>query len=663
LKEWLNKQKNKIWMPYVIVLGIVLCLEVFVFNFSTWKTMGCEPIVLAEQVETDADGIFETEMVTVNDDVKNVNVVLKIHNFDRAQVTVSLTDAGDYYAYDMPAYTVVPDVDGCGYQNIYPFGEVGDIKVKVTVPEGAQASIDYIMINSVRPFQFRFLRVLVLFVVLAVGNALFSSCSMTRIPCKRGDKKQLLIMAAVVFALVYMAGFLVRSNPICVLEPWLHHQQYQELARSLEQGTVVIDSNPAPELINHRNPYDTISLQVEGISYRADYAYYDGNYYSYFGIIPEVFLFLPYYLLKNQDMYNYMAVFALYCGLLVGVFGTLWEVVHRYAKKASYVLYLLLAISVSLLSGYVFILGRPDIYNIPVMAGNTFLWLGLFFWLRALNLEKGRWLWCGLGSFSIACIMGCRPQMILYGIAFFVLLMLPVIWEKKKEWKKYIKEMIAFVVPFVAIGALVFWYNHARFGSGFDFGATYSLTTNDMNNRGFNFARILRGLYNFLFQPPVINAAFPFLDSAELASDYMGKNIVEFTYGGIFAIYPLLLSLLYVLLGGFKTLRTEEKRFFVGFSVVSFVIAAFDINAAGILQRYMCDMVGGFVLAAVVIVFILLDRYKDTNKYIWVVKGTYGCVIMGLAFSFLIWITSGNNICLENYNPQLFYTLAEYFKF
>ena len=138
---------------------------------------------------------------------------------------------------------------------------------------------------------------------------------------------------------------------------------------------------------------------------------------------------------------------------------------------------------------------------------------------------------------------------------------------------------------------------------------------------------------------------------------------MEFTYGGIFAIYPILLGLLYAVFGGLKTLKTEEKRFVAGLSVTSFVIAAFDINAAGILQRYMGDMVVGFVLAAVVIFCILLDRYVGTDKYAWSVKGTYGCIVAGIGFSFLIWICSGNSICLEKYNPQLFYTLAEYFKF
>lgn len=664
MKQRITGLKNRIWMPYAIILWIVLCLEMVVFNFSTWKTLGCEPVVLAENVVTDENGKFSTGTIVVQKDVKNIYVKLSsVSQYDRAQVVVSLTDAGDYYVYDMPAYTVIPQVKSSGYRNIYPFGEVNTIKVTITVPEGTMAEIESVAINVLRPFDIKGLRVFGLFCIVAVGYGLFTNCIISRVICERGNKRQLAVITGMVVGLMILASGLVRSNPVCVDEPWIHHKQYQQLARALEQGTVVLDANPDPGLIGHENPYDTIALQVEGISYRADYAFYDGKYYSYFGIIPEVLLFYPYYRLLDKDMSNYIAVFILYSTLLVGVWGTLWELVHHGGKKVSFVLYLLLGVSVSLLPNYMFMLGRPDIYNIPVMAGNAFVWLGLFGWMRAKNVKQYKWIWTGLGSLCMACVMGCRPQMILYGMIFFLLLILPAVWQHRERWKLYGKEIAAFLIPFAVIGTLVFWYNFARFGSGFDFGATYSLTTNDMNHRGFNFARIFRGLFNFLFQPPVINAAFPFLDTAELGSDYMGRNIVEFTYGGIFAIYPLAWSLLYVILGGFKTLKKEEKYLIAGFGVTSCVIAAFDINAAGILQRYMGDMAIGFALAAVFVIFVLLDRHADSKSYTWLVKGSYCSIIFGLVFSFLVWICSANSICLENHNPQLFYSVAEYFKF
>ena len=95
MRQRIRKMKDKKWFPYSIIIGIILLLEVFVFNFSTWKTLGCEPAVLAENVMTNEEGVFTTELAAVNDEVKNVNVMLSLADCDRAEVVVSLTDTGD----------------------------------------------------------------------------------------------------------------------------------------------------------------------------------------------------------------------------------------------------------------------------------------------------------------------------------------------------------------------------------------------------------------------------------------------------------------------------------------------------------------------------------------------------------------------------------------
>ena len=666
MRIW-NNCKNKIWFPYVVILAVVFLAEVFVFNFSAWKTFACEPIVLAQDVSTDENGVYRTGFVKINDDIKNVNVDLRIERYDRAEVKVSLTDAGDYYAYDMPSYIVTNDVIGCGYKNIYPFGKVDSLQVTVTVPEGTGAYIESIALNVERPFYFKILRVAILFAMTAFGYALITQNGSKGELCKRKRKTQMVFIGVTMFCLFVIAALLATSNPVCVNSPWPHHRQYQELAHSLKEGTVVIGDKPDAALIAKDNPYDTAALMVEDIPFKMDYAYYDGNYYAYFGIVPELLFYLPYHLITGRDLPNYVVVFALYCGLIAGVFGTLWEMVHRFFKKVSFLVYLMLACSVSLLPHYIFMVARPDIYNVPVMAGNAFVWLGTFFWLKAKSTDgDGRYkpLWYGLGAFCMAAIMGCRPQMILYAILVFCVLIAPDIWKGFCEKKCSLRNVAAFLVPFVVIGAIVFWYNYARFGCGFSFGATYSLTSNDMNNRGFNLSRIIYGLYAFIFQPPVINGYYPFLESAELHSSYMGKNIVEFSYGGMLWIYPLIGSLFYAVCGGRKKFLKEQKVWIYGLSAVSLIIAGFDITAAGILQRYMCDMALGFALASVLVILFLINQYAGLgNAAVWIKKGAYIGVCVGLVISFLVVITSCDSICLQNYNPKLFYEIASYFSF
>lgn len=662
-----NNKLYKKWIPYGIILLLVILAEIFLFNFSTWNTMSCEPIVLAVDVETDETGMYKTDMVSIGQDVKNVNVELTVEHYDRATVRVVLTDAGDYYEYPLPDYVVAPGVEGDGYQNIYPFGEVNTLQVIVMVPQGTHANISSIEANVNRPMDFKVLRVGILFAVLALGYIIFADRPLMKISCKKGCKWQIAVSAAVIAMLIVFAGILVKSNPIWLEPTWPHHRQYQELARSLKEGTVVIDDKPDAALLEKENPYDTIALFAEGISFRMDYAFYNGNYYVYFGIIPELLFFLPYYLMTGQDLQNYMVVHIFYGAMVLGVFGVLWELVHRFGKKVPFVWYLILAVSVSLLPNYVFILKRPDLYNIPLIAGNAFSFLGTFFWMRALWNERHRWLWLMLGALFMACIAGSRPQMLLYTIFIFIALFVPVLWRMirkcEREVSFTVKDIISFVIPFVVIAAVVIWYNVARFGNPLEFGATLSLTSNDMNNRGFNFSRLFRGLYSFLFQPPAVHASYPFLESVQLEGNYMGKNIVEFCFGGIFAIYPLLLSLFYVLLGGYKKYSKEAKTLILLLSVASFGIAGFDINAAGILQRYMGDIVLGFILAAALVLFYEMGSRRENGSYFWIAKGTYLAVVYSWTFSFMVFISSTGGEALEDYNVRLFHWIQTYFKF
>lgn len=664
-----NVQKK--WLPYGFILFFVIFAELFIFNMSTWKTMLCDPIILAVDGTTDETGMYKTDIVTVGCDVKNINVDLTVDNYDRATVKVFLTDEGNFYEYPLSDYEVVPGIQDDGYRNIYPYGEVNTIQVLVMVPEGAQAHITSITANDNRPMDFKVLRVGLLFSLISLGYLIFADKPVMKTSCKRGSKWQLAITAGVMLCLAFLAGWLVKSNPMWVDPIFPHHMQYQELAHSLEAGTVIIDSNPDPALLEKENPYDTIALMAEGIPYRMDYAFYDGNFYAYFGIIPELLFFLPHYLITGQDLDNYVAVYGFYCMMLVGIFGTVWELAHRFGKKVPFVWYLILSVSVSLLPNYVFILKRPDIYNIPVIAGNAFAFLGTFFWMRAAWMQKARWLWLALGSLAMACIAGSRPQMFLYTVVLFVILFGPmlcktvcnILHKKEKLTISMIKEAISFCIPFVIIACVVIWYNVARFDSPTNFGATLSLTSNDMNHRGFNLSRLFRGLYSFLFQPPAVHASYPFLESAQLQGNYMGRNIVEFCFGGLFAIFPLLWSLFYVLLGGYKKYSKEINGLIVGLSLTSLVIAGFDINAAGILQRYMGDMVLGFVIAAVLVIFHEMSSRRESGSYLWIAKGTYLAVIYGVAFSFLVFISSAGGYGLEEENVQLFHWIQSYLRF
>ena len=182
-----------------------------------------------------------------------------------------------------------------------------------------------------------------------------------------------------------------------------------------------------------------------------------------------------------------------------------------------------------------------------------------------------------------------------------------------EETKAKIAEILSVCIPYALIAALVCWYNYARFGNILEFGAGYSLTTNDMNHRGFNLNRLLRGLFSFYFQPPVLTSDFPYIESAIVTSSYMGRNIVEFLYGGIFATNLICLSVFAPLFGFFKKMNLRSRVAYLIMLAASFVIAGFDVNGAGIIYRYTCDMVPGVIIAALIIWAYMLGYNRNSK--------------------------------------------------
>ena len=674
-----NIKNTKNIVKILIIVAVSLLIEIFIFNLSSWRTLGLNEMEVAVEAVTDDSGIYESDNLEINDDVYNVYVSdVILFNCESAEVTVTLTDEGDEYAYSMPAYRMVPQVASSGYANIHPYGKVGRLSVQIKVPEGSAAAAGRIVVNAHKPVDIKPIRLLIIFMLIFLAY-LICNDGMHKdaglLPCAKGSKLQYAVIAVVVLLLIVLGKKLSVSNNLIVSCPWPHHKQYQELAVALSGGTVALENMEVPkELLEKENPYDTIALTAEGIFYNMDYAYFNGKYYVYFGIIPELLLYYPHFVRTGAPLANYVAQFELYIFLVLGVFLTIWELVHRYGRKdgecrVPFVVYMLLATGTVLFSNNLYLISRADIYNIPVMGATAFTWFGIGMWLHGLSADK-KWIRIvslAVGSLSMAMAVGCRPQFALYSLPAIVLFLFAEgdtsslsIKNRRLFTKDSLGETIAFCLPYVVIAVIVCWYNQARFGSILDFGATYSMTTNDMNHRGFNLDRLVRGLYSFLFQPAVTTTDFPYMESAIVDSYYMGKNLAEFTYGGCFATNIMLLSVFTPLFGMWKKMSNEVKAVFVTLVSSALVIAAFDVNGAGILYRYTCDFVPGMVMAALIVWMVILAEGNDRKLS---VKLLSLCVIAGMMYGFRVFLAAGDSVNLHDNSVVLYESIRSHFRF
>ena len=132
---------------YLTIIIVAALLEAVIGNYSAFRSALCKQITMAENMQTDEDGVFRTNVYPINQDVKNIYIDLELENCEEAEVTVSISDEGDTYPYDIPSFYVVPSERSTHYTNLYPFGEIKDIQISVLVPEWAKADNIKIIAN------------------------------------------------------------------------------------------------------------------------------------------------------------------------------------------------------------------------------------------------------------------------------------------------------------------------------------------------------------------------------------------------------------------------------------------------------------------------------------------------------------------------------------
>lgn len=717
----MGKRKERaarpLWMKKALaLLAVVLAAELLVGNYSAFRSMGYQESDLTESLTLEgavpaetggtagtdggakpgdaagagaARGAEQEEAAVAGQgleparyvsptgsftlaaeglDCEAGNLYLGLELPDGAVVsyTVSLTDEGNYYAYSLPTQKLAEWLPSTGYTNLYPYGRVHSLNIQVEGEPGMEFSLEKLGINVPRPFRIQPVRVLLL---LGLGSLLLAFGEKSRlygIPFRPGSRGQRAVTAGAVLALLAFGWFLVRANSACVESPWPHHQQYRLLAEAVSQGHVWVDAQQARILEGVANPYDTSYLLANQIPYWADYAYLDGKYYVYFGIVPELLFFLPCFLLLGKGFPNYLAVYFFYAGFVIAVFGLYREAVKRWFDDIPLIIYLLAGVATVTFGSYIYLIVRPDLYHIPMMGANMFTAAGLWLWLWGLNRQKGRKLLWAAGSLSMALVAGCRPQMLLFSVLAIPLLWREIFGEKghigtrlKERWR----ELLALGLPYVIVAAGIMYYNALRFGSPFDFGAAYSLTNNDMTKRGTNLSRIAYGIYCFFFQPGRVEGAFPFLFSSGLENNYMGKMVSEFLFGGIFVSQAFTWSLLF-----YGKLRGAFQKKGIGVLaltslITAVVIGGFDANGAGVLQRYMSDQVFGAAFASMLMLFLLVQTFRGTKGWGYVTVYIRAALALHAAYAFLMIFACGDSVNLMNYGQRLYYGAAELFRF
>lgn len=572
---------------------------------------------------------------------------------------------------------VVPDVEQSKWYQTRFYGELQSLKIQFDEDQmkaGNVIELSGIIINRPKAMYFSFIRVCCMELLIVLAAIFKNGSRLYEIAYVEQKRYHKACMGAVLILQIFLLFFMADT-----VKPYVEqnlttggsHEQYQKLAMSMAQGHVYLNDKVPDWLVNMNNPYDRdqrdMLSEKSGEWYIWDNVYYQGHYYVYFGVVPVLVAYLPYYLICQEHLPNYVLIFLCWAVICLASARFITVIRKKWFPKFPYILYVFITAVFPFCIGGMAVLQRPDIYEVPISMGVMFAVLGLDFWLESVQDNKIVSVpKVAAGSLCIALVAGCRPNIFPVFLFSFVIFG-EVFYKKKENIRKYWKAVSAFCIPFILVAVGLMYYNWIRFGSVFDFGANYNLTNNDLTKRGFHVSRIGLGLFEFLWKPFAVSVRFPFIKIQGVESAYMGKTICCPQTGGVLFLCPFFLLAIAAVIF-WKRFRQYKQPFAMAvLSMVSTVfIAAVTVNMAGIYPRYKADF--SFLLGiASVLAVCMLDRYlaevyQHTDLLAIVRVLIFYICMVNVLLNFLSFFTTVE-YSLSTYHPQRYYSMKYLFEF
>lgn len=686
----MNFMKQHRWIRGVLSLFILaLFIEIFIFNFRTFESLTVKALDSDSYVtEFSANAVVNTSsqsmdgiMVSFSEtgecylEISGLDQVVSnifldaayVNSDDDMSVTIWAQDEGNALYYDLPESTLKYDSRASKYIKLNLSGKASKLKIVFNDAGGTEIILNQAALNVHRPLLFSLKRFVLMFLAFCLMYFLRPSSRVYQIQFNPKKDMQKIVLILMAGAELLMICRVAQYNDNYIDPPWTHHYQYAMLAESLAEGHFYLDYEPSDELLAMENPYDHDLREAEDVSYLWDVAFYEGKYYVYFGVVPVLIFYLPYYLVTGAYFPTWWAIILTQTVIVIGLFFLLSAVMRKYFKSASLGHFILLNSCLLTASGIFIIAANCTFYQLPIAMALAFSIWGMYLWIKSdgTNIAK-----LAGGAVCMALVAGCRPQLLL-GSFLILPLVLPK-WIQKfkdKEYRFVAARLIALMIPYIIVAAALMYYNAARFGSPFDFGANYNLTTNDMTHRGFHLDRLWLGFYMYVLQPLCFNTSFPFIRYAPSNIHYQGTTIIEYMYGGILWLNPFMFSLSGVCkaFGKCETIRQKkytkttaqktidqktidpttcsvaniQNRSFSSMKaavwmliIFGLIIIAADTQMAGILFRYLCDYGIFLGSAAVLVILMLTDKAEESEKSALMLrKMLYSASVLGA----LVW--------------------------
>lgn len=435
---------------------------------------------------------------------------------------------------------------------------------------------------------------------------------------------------------------------------------------ALQKGQLELDyPTDTPYFEGEDNPYDVSQRRQDenfGSPYW-DHVYYNGKFYSYFGLAPILVFYYPYYWITKTlptdaaTSFFFSVLSITFCFMLIRRFISCFHI------KAG-MIYVFLAFLTLPAASHLFLMqSSTDFYYISFSAVNAFLLLFLYTSLAAYEnrATKRGILWYVASGLALGLSAASRPTTVIPIFLLILPLYLHVLWDKNITNIQKGKLVGGFSLPVCIIAALMMWYNAARFGSPFDFGVAHQITVSDIhyNHLSISPSRIAACLHQYWFLPLNLSETFPYISFPYTTSHLYGN----YTWSGYSSIAVFAMPLNFALLLLPALVRSckplyQKAMLILGF-IGGFLILYVDFCLGGVHIRYACDTSLLFAILSLIVLCFLMNRLRKNGLKQFAYSG-----FLLMAVSILIgWLMmfSNERCYIQNYAPDVFLAVKHFF--
>ncbi|MDR2578299.1 MAG: hypothetical protein LBC70_05755 [Chitinispirillales bacterium] len=555
---------------------------------------------------TARDSVMVASWVTfenINKKIFSIHIESVSNKFERTILSLNFKDTVGTRRFDLFVQSGFPHSK---YTPVMFAGNVTGFEI-ISLGHDLLDQISKITINKPIPMYFSGLRLFVVscllfaFILLLRKNLRVKvSYFLFEYKFNPADKRQNFIYALIV-ALVILFSFITAftSTSKYWREEYSGDRQYNVfLVDAILGGRAYLDFGRPEMLLIAERPYDLRWLDANnfhgGHWWYSDWAYYNGKFYCYFGVVPAMILYVPYKMITGEYLSNNAGIF-IFIAIAAILLALLWRhCVIKYMPNIPFAFYLLAFLALFFASGLFVPLRFTRFYSIVKAGGFMFVIAGIFLLLKSIDKEQKL---CKLkvffGCLCFALAVGCRPNLALASI------IVPVVLWKYRSFK--LAALI--LLPYTLIAIPLCYYNYIRFDSIFEFGAKYNMTNLNVAAQSLlhPFGKVINTFTasaTYLLFTGRYTFSFPYVESVPHSGMLQFFSVIFYDKGIGMINFPIVFCLYFFFKSMFSKIKPKSFYLSATFLIIAAVIILANSWLIGHSGRYIADFAFFIIFAS-----------------------------------------------------------------